>query len=162
GPVVIEINDNPNLDIGYDDAADGALIYEDLVHYFLRRIEETPGAPSPAPEAPTAPAPRPVQARSAERRPFRPFEVAALELERALNAVSTVAPALRALAGRPTSDVDLGTVAFSNEIADHVLELKIPEPTRSLRDAEQRLVEGVQRLSAVLREQFGARLLPTG
>lgn len=38
GPVVIEINDNPNLDVGYDDAADGTIIYEDVINEFLRRI----------------------------------------------------------------------------------------------------------------------------
>ncbi|HEX6070205.1 MAG TPA: glutamate-cysteine ligase family protein, partial [Longimicrobiaceae bacterium] len=169
GPVVIEINDNPNLDIGYDDAADGGIIYEDIIRYFLRRIEETPGAPRPAEDEPRAPPARSAgHQRNAEaRRHFRPFEVAGLELEyavvdRDLNVVSMVAPALRALAGRPTSDVDLGHVAFSNEIADHVFELKTPEPTRSLRDAEQRLVDGLQRFSTVLREQFGGRLLPTG
>jgi glutathione synthase/RimK-type ligase-like ATP-grasp enzyme/gamma-glutamyl:cysteine ligase YbdK (ATP-grasp superfamily) len=167
GPVVIEINDNPNLDIGYDDAADGGLLYEDLIRYFLQRIEETPGA-APRPEdPPSSDAPRPAPQRQDGKRHFRPFEVAGLEIEyavvdRDLNVVSMVAPALRALAGRPTSDVDLGDVAFSNEIADHVFELKTPEPTRSLREAEQRLVEGAQRFSAVLRDQFGARLLPTG
>ena len=168
GPVVIEVNDNPNLDVGYDDAADGAAVYEDIVRYFIKRIEQTP----PAVEAkeplrdlsqPPGPAPR----RRTVRRHFRPFEVAGLEVEyatvdRDLNAISAVAPALRALAGRPTSDCDLGHVAFSNEIADHVLELKTPEPVRSLRDAEGRLFEGVQRISAVLRVQSGARLLPTG
>lgn len=169
GPVVIEINDNPNLDIGYDDAADGATVYEDIVRYFLSRIEEVPASTTPesangaAAPAATAPPPR----RRQVRRHFRPFEVAGVEIEyatvdRDLNAVSAVAPALRALAGRPTSDVDLGHVAFSNEIADHVLEMKTPEPVQSLRDAEGRLVEGVQRISAVLREESGARLLPTG
>ena len=44
GPVVIEVNDNPNLDIGYDDAADGAAVYEDIIRYFLARIEEVPVA----------------------------------------------------------------------------------------------------------------------
>ncbi|HEX6927195.1 MAG TPA: glutamate-cysteine ligase family protein [Longimicrobiaceae bacterium] len=169
GPVVIEINDNPNLDIGYDDAADGEQIYEDIVKYFLHRIEE-PSGTAPAPLS-SEPAPallaHAASVRADDRRHFRPFEVAGLEIEyavvdRDLNVVSMVAPALRELAGRPTSDVDLGHVAFSNEIADHVFEVKTPQPTRSLRDAEQRLVEGVQRFTAVLRDRFGARLLPTG
>ncbi|HEY0810747.1 MAG TPA: RimK family protein, partial [Longimicrobiales bacterium] len=39
GPVVIEVNDNANLDIGYEAAADGDVIYEDIINYFLRKIE---------------------------------------------------------------------------------------------------------------------------
>lgn len=39
GPVLIEINDNPNLDAGYEDAAEGDRPYEALVDAFLRRIE---------------------------------------------------------------------------------------------------------------------------
>jgi carboxylate-amine ligase len=58
--------------------------------------------------------------------------------------------------------VDLGAVGFSNEIADHVFEIKTQEPVRSLADAEAALAEGIQRFSAVLHAEFGARLLPTG
>jgi glutathione synthase/RimK-type ligase-like ATP-grasp enzyme/gamma-glutamyl:cysteine ligase YbdK (ATP-grasp superfamily) len=166
GPVVIEINDNPNLDIGYDDAADGSLIYEDLVNFFLRRIEDVPGNGSDAARDESAGVPTVSSPRPPERH-YRPFEVAGMELEyavvdRDLNAVSLVEPGLRALAGRPTSDVDLGSVAFSNEIADHVFEVKTPAPAASLVDTEEALVEGVQRFSALLRSEFGARLLPTG
>ncbi len=177
GPVVIEINDNPNLDVGYDDAADGAAIYEDLVDFFLRRIEQ--GAPDAEAEAEVDETEaaallervrRPIAARGGARRGgrhYRPFEVAGMELEyptvdRDLNVVSLVEPAFRVLAGRGTSDVDLGAVGFSNEIADHVFEIKTQEPVRSLADAETALAEGVQRFSAVLHAEFGARLLPTG
>ena len=164
GPAVIEVNDNPNLDIGYDDAADGNVVYEDLLEYFLRRVEE---APAPVDEVDPRPPPKASPARTATKRQYRPFEVAGIELEypvvdRDLNAVSLVEDAFRAMTGRPTSDVDLGRVAFSNEIADHVFEVKIPEPTRRLRDAEEALVDGVLRFSGLLRERFGARLLPTG
>ncbi|MBW3628709.1 MAG: RimK-like ATPgrasp N-terminal domain-containing protein [Gemmatimonadetes bacterium] len=165
GPVVIEVNDNPNLDIGYDDAADGNVIYEDVLAYFVRRIEETP----PAEEAEEARAPTraPAPPAAPTKREFRPFEVAGIELEyavvdRDLNAVSLVEDAFRSMTGRATSDVDLGRCSFSNEIADHVFELKTPEPTRRLRDAEDALMEGVTRFSSVLRNEFGARLLPTG
>jgi glutathione synthase/RimK-type ligase-like ATP-grasp enzyme len=164
GPAVIEINDNPNLDIGYDDAADGNVIYEDILTYFVQRIEET----APRDEQETRAEPRePAAEAPPVRRVFRPFEVAGIELEyavvdRDLNAVSLVADAFRALTGRATSDVELGRCAFSNEIADHVFELKTPEPTRRLRDAEDALMEGVLRFSSVLRNEFGARLLPTG
>lgn len=173
GPVVIEVNDNPNLDVGYDDAADGASIYEDVVEFFVKQIEQG-GASLPASDAEAEAellerARRPIQAPAAgsDARHYRPFEVAGMELEyptvdRDLNVVSLVEPAFKALAGRGTSDVDLGAVGFSNEIADHVFEVKTQEPLRSLAEAERALAEGIQRFSAVLRAEFGARLLPTG
>jgi glutathione synthase/RimK-type ligase-like ATP-grasp enzyme/gamma-glutamyl:cysteine ligase YbdK (ATP-grasp superfamily) len=174
GPVVIEINDNPNLDVGYDDAADGAAVYEDLVDFFVRRIEQGPPEAEPAPAADEGAellerARRPIPAAKGGRgaRHYRPFEVAGMELEyptvdRDLNVVSLVEPAFRILAGRATSDVDLGAVGFSNEIADHVFEIKTQAPVRSLADAEAALAEGIGRFSAVLHAEFGARLLPTG
>ncbi|WP_420126103.1 glutamate-cysteine ligase family protein [Longimicrobium sp.] len=173
GPVVIEVNDNPNLDVGYDDAADGTAIYEDLIDFFVRRIEQGPAEDEPA-EAEAAETrlverartPIPAKATRGERH-YKPFEVAGMELEyptvdRDLNVVSLVEPAFRVLAGRGTSDVDLGAVGFSNEIADHVFEIKTQQPVRSLADAERMLAEGVQRFSAVLHAEFGARLMPTG
>lgn len=165
GPVVIEINDNPNLDWGEEDAADGDAIYEDLVQYFLRRIEETAGDTARG-ERGTEPRP-PRREAPAVRPHYRPFEVAGVELEyavvdRALEPVSRVADAFRVLAGRPTSDVELDGVGFSNEIADHVFEVKTRVPTPSLADAEQQLVEGIGRFAEVLRSRFEARLLPTG
>lgn len=172
GPVVIEINDNPNLDVGYEDAEDGALVYEDIVNFFLRRLEDAGAAAEPGPAAEDEAALRSLrtpirQNTAAARNHYRPFEVAGMELEyavvdRDLNAVSLVEPAFRVLAGRYTSDVDLGAVGFSNEIADHVFELKTIAPVASLAAAEEALVEGVQRFSAVLRDEWDARLLPTG
>lgn len=177
GPVVIEINDNPNLDVGYDDAADGAVIYQDVIEFFLKRIEQAP-AREAVPQRTDAEreavllerARKPIAAATSgprDARHFKPFEVAGMELEyptvdRDLNVVSLVEPAFKILAGRGTSDVDLGAVGFSNEIADHVFEVKTNSPVRSLAEAERVLAEGVQRFSAVLRAEFGARLLPTG
>jgi gamma-glutamyl:cysteine ligase YbdK (ATP-grasp superfamily) len=83
-------------------------------------------------------------------------------VDRSLNVVSLVEPAFRVLAGRGTSDVELGALGFSNEIADHVFEVKTTRPVPSLRRAEAVLWEGVQRFSAVLRDEFDARLMPTG
>jgi glutathione synthase/RimK-type ligase-like ATP-grasp enzyme/gamma-glutamyl:cysteine ligase YbdK (ATP-grasp superfamily) len=163
GPVVIEINDNPNLDAGEEDTADGDAVYEDLVDHFLRCIEETDRAPraaEPEERGERRPAPEP-------RRHYRPFEVAGMELEyavvdRDLEPVSVVEEAFRAIAGRPTSDVELEGFGYSNEIADHVFELKTLAPTPSLQTAEELLVQGVQRFSRLLRDRFDARLLPTG
>jgi glutathione synthase/RimK-type ligase-like ATP-grasp enzyme/gamma-glutamyl:cysteine ligase YbdK (ATP-grasp superfamily) len=192
GPVVIEVNDNPNLDSGYDDAADGDRIYEDIVAFFLDRIEAAgatdraaPGRGAPERGAAVAAAPAAPAAGSAApdgqrtRRPGRAhvstaivrtyglFEVVGLELEyptvdENLEVVPYVEQAFRALAGRGTSSVELGAVGFSNEFADHVFEIKTLEPAHRLADAEAALVEGIQRFGASLHDEFGARLLPTG
>lgn len=166
GPVVIEVNDNANLDTGYEDAADGDVIYEDIVRYFLDRIEAAP------PERQDEPAQleqirKPIFAGRPRRSAhFKAFEVAGLELEypvvdRELNVVSLVEPAFRLLAGRGASDVDLGAIGFSNEFADHVLELKTQQPVADMNEIEALLYEGVQRFNAVLRDEFDARLFPT-
>jgi glutathione synthase/RimK-type ligase-like ATP-grasp enzyme/gamma-glutamyl:cysteine ligase YbdK (ATP-grasp superfamily) len=173
GPVVIEINDNPNLDVGYDDAADGNVIYEDIVAFFLRQIEDGSATKVEADDGDASARGltalrEPIRRQAAPaKQHYRPFAVAGMELEyavvdRDLNAISLVEDAFRVLAGRATSDVDLGSIGFSNEIADHVFELKTQAPVRSLRQAEDALVEGVRRFADVLREQFDARLLPTG
>lgn len=39
GPVVIEVNDNPNIDVGLEDACLGDALYERLLVHFLERIE---------------------------------------------------------------------------------------------------------------------------
>lgn len=190
GPVLIEVNDNPNLDTGYEDAADGDAIYEDLIEYFVHRIDAAgsstgkvaravsmpaaslpSSAPVPLPQssAPNASPllPEPEAALTHKRQEYRLFEVAGIELEypivdRDLNVASLVEPAFRILAGRGTSDVDLGSVSFSNEFADHVFEIKTVEPVASLQDAETLLNDGLQRFLSVLHEEFDARLLPTG
>lgn len=37
-PVIIEVNDNPNIDVGYEDAAIGDELYVKLMNYFLERL----------------------------------------------------------------------------------------------------------------------------
>lgn len=193
GPVVIEVNDNPNIDVGYDDAADGDTIYEELLEAFIKRIEEARRRKTAAADAQTAAAgakeKNGAQGRSgaerrddpgsaAWRRPigkaparsgdtYKAYEVCGLELEyvlvdRDLNAVALAEPCLAALAGRPASDASLGVVGFSNEIFQHVLELKTEVPLKSLVQTEEVLVEGVRRAAGLLAARFDARLLPTG
>jgi glutathione synthase/RimK-type ligase-like ATP-grasp enzyme len=41
GPVVIEVNDNPSIETGYEDQADKDRIYEDIIDAFLRRIADS-------------------------------------------------------------------------------------------------------------------------
>lgn len=99
---------------------------------------------------------------------WRLFEVVGLELEYPivdagdLRVRPLVEDAFRRLHGRPTSDVELGRVGFSNELAAHVFEIKNPAPLASLVDAEAALVEGVRAFSDLLAREWGARLLPTG
>lgn len=165
GPVVIEVNDNANLDLGYEDAADGDAIYEDIINFFAERVEAAGAAERPA-NGDFGEARAPIGATGSPGAAYGFFEVAGLELEypivdRDLNVKSLVEPAFRALAGHPTSDVDLGAIGFSNEFADHVLELKTQQPMASFSEMERVLYEGVQRFGAVLRDEFGARLFPT-
>lgn len=99
-------------------------------------------------------------------RPYRLFEVAGLELEypvvdRELEVQHLVEPLFRKLAGRPTSDLETAGCGFSNELADHVFELKTAKPQRDLDKAEAVLYGGVRKVSRVLERDFGAQLLPT-
>lgn len=175
GPVVIEVNDNPNIDTGYDDAADGNVIFEELVDHFVALVERARRPAEPPRERPARTEPilaalrRPIgpAPRAGHTPMYRAYDVCGLELEyalvdRDLNTVSAVEGALAALAGRPASDAELGNVGFSNEIVDHVIELKTLTPARSLARTEAWLAEGVRRLSALLLDHFDARLLPTG
>ena len=179
GVVVIEVNDNPNIDIGYDDAAEGSIIYEELVDWFLERLdldeeeEPKPKAARPASDKEKADPMEPFRAPIGEvrekesGRPYHAFEVCGIELEyaivdRDLNAVSLADPAMRMFAGRATSDITLGVVGFSNEIMDHVIEIKTEVPLKSLVETEEVLVEGIRRFGAVLADRFDARLMPTG
>ena len=243
GAVVIEVNDNPNLDADYEDVVDGDTIYEDIIRFFLRRIEEEAQAPRrpvshsarprgrqsvrsaaaarrrsatrAAAEQPTTttagttdaarttPEPgadpdtiasatgserssvrRAGSARAATAQPavaqharratesrreapsYQLFQVAGLELEyptvdEDLDVVALVEPAFRAIAGRGTSDIELDRVGFSNEIADHVFEVKTLEPVHSLAEADEAIVSGIRRFSEILQQEWGARLLPT-
>lgn len=100
-------------------------------------------------------------------RPYRLFEVAGLELEYPvvdcdLEVQALVEPLFHQLAGRPTSDAEYQGAGFSNELANHVFELKTAEPQSDLRKAERILYRGVQHVSDVLGKEFGAQLLPTG
>lgn len=98
---------------------------------------------------------------------YRLFEVVGLELEYAivddqLRPRTLLEPAFRRLAGRPTSQIELGDVGFSNELAAHVFEIKTLEPTADLAEAEEKLVDGLRHFARTLHDEFGGRLLPTG
>jgi len=163
GAVVIEVNDNPDLHHDYEDAAEGDRIYEDLVGWFLERLDQDAVAPPRV--SPADPARPPIGRVSLRPREYRAYEVVGLEVEYALvdehlNIVHGAEPALAALAGRPTSEAELGAVAFSNEFFDHLVELKTVRPLASLTESESVLAEGVERLATAL-DPLGARPMPT-
>ncbi len=170
GPVVIEVNDNPNLDLGYEDAASGDSIYEAIVGWFLQRLRaDAPRAAQKIRSAAELPAlQRPIgRALPARSQPYSAYEVVGLELEyslvdRDLNVVHLAPDVLAGLAGRPCSDVVLGRVGISNEIMEHVIEIKNQVPHGSLARAEADLVEGVRRVALLLDQRHRARMLPGG
>lgn len=94
------------------------------------------------------------------------FEGVGIELEymvvdRATLSVRPVADeALKALSGAYDMEVELGPVAWSNELALHVLELKTARPRRSLDRLVTTLHRQITRMIEVL-EPFGATLMPT-
>ncbi|MCA9175095.1 MAG: hypothetical protein KDB14_11485 [Planctomycetales bacterium] len=67
---------------------------------------------------------------------------------------------LASLAGEVTSDVEIGPVTWSNELARHVIELKSTLPADDLRRLPQPFAAALRDLQPTL-EQHGALLLPT-
>ena len=66
---------------------------------------------------------------------------------------------IAAVAGEPVSEVELGDIAWSNELTLHVLEMKTNGPAPSLTGLAARFHENVLRAGREL-EALGARLLP--
>jgi gamma-glutamyl:cysteine ligase YbdK (ATP-grasp superfamily) len=66
---------------------------------------------------------------------------------------------MRAVAGRPEAEVELGDIAWSNELTLHVLELKTNGPAPRLSGLAARFHESVRRANAEL-SALGARLMP--
>ena len=78
---------------------------------------------------------------------YAPLSVVGLEIEYAvvdgnLRPACVVADAFREVCGRP-ADVSRGRIGFSNELAAHVLELKMIRPSADLRQMESDLHAGV-------------------
>jgi gamma-glutamyl:cysteine ligase YbdK (ATP-grasp superfamily) len=99
---------------------------------------------------------------------FHLFERFGIELEymivdRETLAVRPIADRLLASvnpSGEPESEVDLGPISWSNELAAHVIELKTTEPVASLSGLAGQFHEHVRRIDAIL-APMGARLMPT-
>jgi len=67
---------------------------------------------------------------------------------------------IHAVAGDYESEIDMGEIAWSNELALHVLEFKTNGPAESLVGLEEDFQEHVQRAESAL-APLGARLMPT-
>lgn len=64
------------------------------------------------------------------------------------------------VAGEYLSEVELGEISWSNELALHVIELKTNGPAAALEPLGKQFQEQVVRINAIL-APFGARLMPT-
>ncbi len=98
--------------------------------------------------------------------PFHLFEAFGVELEYMIVDADTldVRPitdrVLHQVAGEYLSEVELGQIAWSNELALHVIELKTNGPARSLSPLSDQFQEHVRRINELL-QPHGARLMPT-
>ncbi len=98
--------------------------------------------------------------------PLRLFEAFGVELEYMIVDRDTldVRPIadelLKAAAGEIVSEVDLGVISWSNELALHVIELKTTQPAPDLAALPQAFDEQIAKIGKIL-EDFQARLMPT-
>ncbi len=99
-----------------------------------------------------------------EYAPFSGFgvEIEYMIVDRATLAVSPTADRLLdAVGGAADMDVERGSVAWSNELALHVIEMKTNGPTSDLSGAAHALSQEVCAMNEIL-AGWGAMLLPTG
>lgn len=94
------------------------------------------------------------------------FEVYGIELEYMLvntdnlNVMPIVDKLLTAKNGELTSDVDNGTIAWSNELVAHVVELKTNGPTKNLNTLSDELHKNILEINTLLKP-FNTSLLPS-
>ncbi|MCC6208261.1 MAG: glutamate--cysteine ligase [Gammaproteobacteria bacterium] len=94
------------------------------------------------------------------------FEAYGIELEYmivdgdSLSVLPVADRALESLAGGFANEVETGSLAWSNELALHVIEMKTNGPARSLTGLHQDFQRDVTRLNALL-APLGGRLMPT-
>ncbi len=99
--------------------------------------------------------------------PYHLFEVVGIEIESMLVDATTlsVSPCcdrvLHAQAGEPVCEVDNGAIAWSNELAAHVIEFKTNGPVAALSDSVADAFANNLRLVDRLARAQGARVLPT-
>jgi len=100
------------------------------------------------------------------RRALRLFEAVGIEVEYAIVDresldVRPIADVLLRERGRVVSEIEAGELAWSNELAAHVIELKTNGPRPTLCGLESALERGVARINEQLAKR-GAMLIPTG
>ncbi len=99
--------------------------------------------------------------------PLHLFEGAGIELEymlvdaQSLDVSPIADQLLTRVAGETTLSVERGPIAWSNELALHVIELKTNGPTSSLSEAASAFQASLSEMQSEL-DHLGARLLPTG
>ncbi len=104
---------------------------------------------------------------SSETPPWHLFDVFGVELEYMIvrsDDLSVLPVADRLLCqsdGQPASEIELGDVAWSNELVMHVVELKTNGPVAALDPLPTRFQDHVRRANELL-ASWGARLMPTG
>jgi hypothetical protein len=133
--LVIEVNDNPNLDAGYEDGSLGDALYLAVMRYFLAAWRRRERGPTPEPPAGARGARfRAHQAgRGTPPEPLGLFQGFGVEIEwMIVDAESLdVRPSGDAVLGED-GEVDRGRMAWSNELVLHVLEVKTNGPAASL------------------------------
>lgn len=102
-----------------------------------------------------------------ERDPYSLFEVTGVELEYMIVDRNTLSvrpecdTLLKEVTGKITSDYENGKIAWSNELVNHVVELKTNGPVVSLIGLGDQFYKNVQEINLIL-GSFNAMLLPTG
>jgi gamma-glutamyl:cysteine ligase YbdK (ATP-grasp superfamily) len=96
------------------------------------------------------------------------FEAYGIELEYMIVNQDTLAPlpicdrVLFDLAHEKTMEIPMGEVAWSNELALHIIELKANGPKKSLSGLHREFVAAVERMNVFLQNNYNAVLMPTG
>ncbi|MCH5375821.1 MAG: glutamate-cysteine ligase family protein, partial [Planctomycetes bacterium] len=97
---------------------------------------------------------------------FHLFERFGVELEymivdaRSLDVLPITDRVLHAVAGEYLSEIELGAISWSNELALHVIELKTSDPIDRLDGLAEHFQEHVGRINEIL-QPLGGRLMPT-
>ncbi|HUO85291.1 MAG TPA: glutamate-cysteine ligase family protein, partial [Thermoanaerobaculia bacterium] len=93
------------------------------------------------------------------------FEATGIELEymlvdrESLAVMPRADEVLAAAAGEIVDEIEMGEIAWSNELVLHLIELKTNGPTRDLRSALGAFQDGVRQINRLL-QPLGGRLMP--
>ena len=68
---------------------------------------------------------------------------------------------LQAIAGEIASEVEVGDIAWSNELVLHVIELKTNGPSSTLTNLSNSFQQSINKINTIL-QKYHAKLLPTG